>query len=208
MQRIVKRLLLHKQRENDDFNDIDFDELKQDLQMIRYEMNNDSKKAREEIIEVLNHINLGIKIIGEEVFKSDINTDLAQKFYDYKLTEFTMKVSNKGGPIATSDLSQVKLSEESLIESKLPLSSNYDLKNELEKMNNDLLTINENAQQEEDETSFKKDDLILNQNNLVSECDTVIIEGDIEIDDQNINTDDLNDTSMEKQLNLINEDQE
>jgi hypothetical protein len=206
MQRIVKRLLLHKQRENDDFNDLDFDELKNDLQMIRYEMNNDSKKAREEIIEVLNHINLGIKIIGEEVFKSDINTDLARKFKDYKLTEFAMKMSNKGGPMATADLPQVRINEESFFESKLP-SNSATLKNELEEILNDQITIDNNAQKEENEFSFKKEDLILNPNNLVSGGDIVVIEADIEKDDE-INSDDSNDTSMSKQLDLNNEDQE
>lgn len=211
MQRIVKRLLLHKQRENDDFNDLDFDELKQDLQMIRYEMNNDSKKAREEIIQVLNHINLGIKIIGEEVFKSDINTDLAKKFKEFKSTEFAMKMSSKGGPMASSDLTQIRINDESLLESSnLPFSSNSNLKNEFERLNNDQIIINEDAQQEEEEesSSKQKQDLILNQTNLVvSDIDTVVMEGDNEIDDQNI-SENSNETSMSKQLDQINEDQE
>ena len=48
MQRIVKRFLLHKQRETDEVGETDFEELKQDLQMVRYEMINDLKKSREE----------------------------------------------------------------------------------------------------------------------------------------------------------------
>jgi hypothetical protein len=91
MQRIVKRLLLHRQ-DGDDLND-NFDELKQDLQMIRYEMNNDSRKAREEIVEVLGHINLGIKLVGEELFKleNQETSELARRFQEFRLIEFHLK---------------------------------------------------------------------------------------------------------------------
>jgi hypothetical protein len=95
MQRIVKRFLLHKQRESDEINELDLDELKQDLQMIRYEMNNDSKRAREEIKELLNFMNNGIKLIGEYVFQNinemNYDGDLRKKFNDFKNNEFDLK---------------------------------------------------------------------------------------------------------------------
>jgi hypothetical protein len=95
MQRIVKRFLLHKQRESDEINEFDLDELKQDLQMIRYEMNNDSKRAREETKEILNYMNNGIKLIGEYVFQhnneTNQNGDLTRKFNDYKNSEIDLK---------------------------------------------------------------------------------------------------------------------
>jgi hypothetical protein len=99
MQRIVKRFLLHKQRESDEINEFDLDELKQDLQMIRYEMNNDSKRAREEIKELLTFMNGGIKLIGEYVFQNtkeiNHNDDLVKKFAEYKNSEIDLKYKDE-----------------------------------------------------------------------------------------------------------------
>jgi hypothetical protein len=81
MQRIIKRFLLHH-RETDDSNSIDFEELKQDLKMIRYEMNNDMKKTKDDIFDFLKNINIGLNIIGDQIFT---NTEKeAKKFIDYK----------------------------------------------------------------------------------------------------------------------------
>ena len=68
MQRIVKRFLLHKQRETDEVGETDFDELKQDLQMVRYEMSNDLKRYREENYRLISHIHNGILLLGEYGF--------------------------------------------------------------------------------------------------------------------------------------------
>jgi hypothetical protein len=65
MQRIVKRFLLHKQRETDEVSEADFDELKQDLQMVRYEMLNDLKRYREENYRLIAHIHDGILLLGK-----------------------------------------------------------------------------------------------------------------------------------------------
>ena len=40
MERVIKRFLLHNNRENEDVRESDFDELKQDVQMVRFEMLN------------------------------------------------------------------------------------------------------------------------------------------------------------------------
>jgi hypothetical protein len=84
MQRIVKRFLLHKQRENDEVNEMDLSELKQDLQMIRYEFNNDERRSKQELKNLLNHIDSGIKIIGQQMFRNSVNSDeLTLKFQNY-----------------------------------------------------------------------------------------------------------------------------
>jgi hypothetical protein len=84
MQRIVKRFLLHNQRENDESKEVDLSELKQDLQMIRYEFNNDERRSKEELKSLLNHIDSGIKIIGQHVFRNSTNGDeLSLKFLNY-----------------------------------------------------------------------------------------------------------------------------
>ena len=89
MQRIVKRFLHHKQRENDEAKEVDLSELKQDLQMIRYEFNNDERRSKEELKNLLNHIDTGIKIIGQHVFQNSADGDeLSLKFRNYSATCF------------------------------------------------------------------------------------------------------------------------
>jgi len=83
MQRIVKRFLLHSQRESDDNHERDFEELKQDLQMIRYEMLNDLKRSKEESYQSVSLIHAGLSIIGEEVFKNSTADNLS-RFTEYK----------------------------------------------------------------------------------------------------------------------------
>jgi hypothetical protein len=83
MQRIVKRFLLHSQRESDDNHERDFEELKQDLQMIRYEMLNDLKRSKEESYQSVSLIHAGLSIIGEEVFKNSTPDNLS-RFSEYK----------------------------------------------------------------------------------------------------------------------------
>jgi len=87
MQRIVKRFLLHKQRETDEVGETDFDELKQDLQMVRYEMINDLKKSREETLKLIHHISSGLIIIGEELFSTN-NSKNSHKFKEFSSTDF------------------------------------------------------------------------------------------------------------------------
>ena len=87
MQRIVKRFLLHKQRENDDIGELDFDELKQDLQMVRYEMNKDLKKSIDETLILIHHISTGLIIIGDEIFSRKDNEN-SNKFKEYRSTDF------------------------------------------------------------------------------------------------------------------------
>ena len=52
-------MLHHK--ESDGSNSADFEELKQDLKMIRYEMNNDLKKTKDDIFSFMKHMNIGIE---------------------------------------------------------------------------------------------------------------------------------------------------
>ena len=41
MERVAKRFLLHNKRERKDVKESDFEELKQDMHMMRHELNND-----------------------------------------------------------------------------------------------------------------------------------------------------------------------
>jgi hypothetical protein len=85
MERIVKRFLLHSQRESDNAFEREFEELKQDLQTIRYEMLNDLRKSKEQNMQNVFLLHSGLSIIGEELFSYSKNSDIALKFGDYKL---------------------------------------------------------------------------------------------------------------------------
>ncbi|RNA03569.1 Short transient receptor potential channel 6 [Brachionus plicatilis] len=86
MQRIVKRFLLHKQRESDEVGETDLEELKQDLQMSRYETLNDLKRIRDENYRLMGYLSQGILLIGEEIFK-DHKSENAIRFRDLKNAE-------------------------------------------------------------------------------------------------------------------------
>jgi hypothetical protein len=84
MQRIVKRFLLHNQRESDGF-EKEFQELKQDLQMIRYEMTNDLKRTKEDTYHSQHLIHAGLNILGDEIFHDSTNDLNISRFNEYKI---------------------------------------------------------------------------------------------------------------------------
>jgi hypothetical protein len=93
MQRIVKRFLLHKQRESDDVKENNFEELKQDLQMVRFEMLNDIKKSEEETLKYISLIHNGVAIIGDEILKDVEDLAITSRFKDFKKYENEMRDS-------------------------------------------------------------------------------------------------------------------
>ena len=93
MQRIVKRFLLHKQRESDDVKENNFEELKQDLQMVRFEMLNDIKKSEEDTLKYISLIHNGVAIIGDEILKDVDDTIITGRFKEFKKYETEMRDS-------------------------------------------------------------------------------------------------------------------
>ena len=75
MERVVKRFLMHNQGDSDDPKQNEFDDLKQDLQMMRYEMLNDLKKSREDNMRNMFVINGGIQFLAEEILTNSINKE-------------------------------------------------------------------------------------------------------------------------------------
>ena len=75
MERVVKRFLMHNQGDSDDPKQNEFDDLKQDLQLLRYEMLNDLKKSREDNIRNMFIINGGIQFLAEEILTNNINKE-------------------------------------------------------------------------------------------------------------------------------------
>ena len=90
MQRIVKRFLLHKQRETDDqIGAVEMEEIKQDLQMVRFEVTNDLNRLREDTFRLVMHATDGITIIGDELFKNvPKQSQNAERFLKYKAVDF------------------------------------------------------------------------------------------------------------------------
>lgn len=75
--------MLHNQRDSENANERNFEELKQDLQMMRYEMINDLKRSKEESLQHTSLIHGGLTLLGEHLLK---NSDyrIKQKFIEYK----------------------------------------------------------------------------------------------------------------------------
>ena len=75
MERVVKRFLMHNQGDSDDPKQNEFDDLKQDLQLLKYDMLNDLKKSREDNMRNMFIINGGIQFLAEEILNNNINKD-------------------------------------------------------------------------------------------------------------------------------------
>ncbi len=66
MERVIKRFLLHKQREEqDEIREGDFEELKQDIQMLRFEMMNRLDETRDDLAKNSLLLNEGVLVVGE-----------------------------------------------------------------------------------------------------------------------------------------------
>ena len=65
MERVAKRFLLHNKRERDEVKESDFDELKQDIQMVRHELNNDVGIFSRNLINCSAMLHRGISLIGD-----------------------------------------------------------------------------------------------------------------------------------------------
>lgn len=103
MQRILFRYLLEKERENDKMSESDFSELKQDLQMIRFEMMNELKQSRDESYRLINHLNHGLLLLGEEVFKNS-KLDLVNKYNNFRKQDINHhKLNDKEGRLKAQD---------------------------------------------------------------------------------------------------------
>jgi hypothetical protein len=76
--------LLRNQKEKEDIKSVDVDELKQDLQMVRYEIHNDLKKAKINSLKTMNRLHSNVSLVGEEFLKETKDETLAEKFDDFK----------------------------------------------------------------------------------------------------------------------------
>ena len=85
MERVVKRFLMHSQSDFDDPKQNEYDEFKQDLQLIRYEIVNNFKKAREDNLRNMFLINTGLEYLVEELAnRNETSKSNTSQFQRYK----------------------------------------------------------------------------------------------------------------------------
>ena len=84
MERVAKRFLLHNKREKEDVKESDFDELKQDIQMVRHELNNDMFSYSKNLINYVAMLHRGISVLGEHFFRYNSNSENSNKFKLFK----------------------------------------------------------------------------------------------------------------------------
>lgn len=86
MSRVIKRFLLNKQREEqEEIREGDFEELKQDIQMLRIEMLHQLDKTREELCTHGQLLNEGVVVVGELLTAIDDKSgSLTDNFHMFK----------------------------------------------------------------------------------------------------------------------------
>ncbi|CAF1291792.1 unnamed protein product [Adineta steineri] len=87
MDRVIKRFLLHKQREEqEEIREGDFEELKQDVQMLRFELLNRLDSTREDLYKNSHLLNEGVLLVGEllSVLSNDTNPLIKENFHLFK----------------------------------------------------------------------------------------------------------------------------
>jgi len=87
MERVIKRFLLHKQREEqDEIREGDFEELKQDIQMLRFEMMNRLDETRDDLAKNSLLLNEGVLVVGELLtsLTQDKNPLIKENFHLFK----------------------------------------------------------------------------------------------------------------------------
>ena len=72
MERVVKRFVLYNQNEHVEVKESDFDELRDKMNMTRYETMNDIKSIRESLVNYANLLYCGFNLLSNKYTKSDM----------------------------------------------------------------------------------------------------------------------------------------
>lgn len=85
MGRVVKRYLMHNQGDIDDIKLNDFDDLRQDLQLMKNEFINDIYKSKDDILKNIFFLTSSIKFIAEDILlncmvSSDTKSESHEKY--------------------------------------------------------------------------------------------------------------------------------
>jgi hypothetical protein len=91
MQRIIKRFLLRNDRENEKVNQGNFSEIKQDLQMVRFEIQSYSKKAKLDTAKSVKNLHTGMSVLGDELTRKVKSEHFTEKITDFKSFQSDLK---------------------------------------------------------------------------------------------------------------------
>ena len=130
MDRVIKRFLLHKQREEQEVvRERDFEELKQDIQMLRFEMLNRLEETRNDLHKNSQLLNEGIVIVGELLSNilNDSNPLVKENFHLFKTSHYTRTDSGIESIASTKSTTSIA-----------PIISNIQLKSDLNHSDNAL----------------------------------------------------------------------
>ncbi len=84
MERVAKRFLLHNKREREEVKESDFDELKQDVQMVRHELNNDVSIFSTSMANYTAMLHQGICMLGEYFYSRQESSDVSRRFRSFQ----------------------------------------------------------------------------------------------------------------------------
>jgi len=87
MGRVVKRFLLHNNRENEEVHESSFDELKQDVQMVRFEVLANLKLNKQDTLKHMALLHSGLSVLGDLVLHKAANPELALAFRGFQSFE-------------------------------------------------------------------------------------------------------------------------
>jgi len=91
MERVVKRFLLHNHRETEEVKESDFDELKQEVQVVRFEVTNDLILIKQNLMRYTTILQTGMSLIGEYFLQknsySDESINRFQSFRKHKIVQ-------------------------------------------------------------------------------------------------------------------------
>ena len=129
MERVVKRYLMHTQNDTDDDLKLnELEDLKQELQIMKYDIVNDLKKLKEDNIKNANMLNNSLQFVAEEVAVDD-EDESSMTSCDSKLSSAATAVSD----LSTAAASEILKANNPLIH--LPCSNSFD-KDDNIRMNN------------------------------------------------------------------------
>ena len=80
MERVAKRFLLHNNRDNEEVKESDFDELKQDMQIIRYEFATDVSTFKKNLAYYSFMLYRGLSLLGEYLHQKDLYSEVSERF--------------------------------------------------------------------------------------------------------------------------------
>jgi hypothetical protein len=188
MERVIKRLLLHNNRENDEIKESDFDELKQDVQMIRFDVMNGLKSTKEDALKYVKMFHNGISLLGDFLFetKNDDDNHLFDDFRIYKTHEKKLELElenlNNPGKILAIQSTGNNKEETSSQNSRSPTDSSDPILNNSYSTKHDENIDELNSNSNTNNNTSWKDTLIQDEENIE------ILEGENNFDNKSNNS--------------------